>query len=115
MANNVTPIVEAQLVPAAAGALHSASGTQKIKVTGAVCADQGTAASTLTVWLVPVSGARANGNRIIKDKAFTASQSIILKELIGRVLKIGTVIHAQATAGTDLTIQIDGVYFTDPT
>jgi len=116
MANDTKPIVAMQHVPLAAAAAHTASATQKTKITGAQCTDQATGASTLTLWLVPDAGARANSNRIVNAKPFTAAQSLTITELIGRILPIGTTIHWQASvAGTDLSMQIDGVLFTDPT
>lgn len=115
MANTTKAIVPIQAVPAAAGAAHTAEA-QKIKITGAQCTDQATGASTLTVWLVPAAGARANSNRIVNAKVFTAGQSLTISELIGRILDVGTVVHWQASAaGTDLSMQIDGVVFSDPT
>ena len=62
----------------------------------------------LSVNLVPVGGAPADGNLIMKTRSVAPNETYRCPELIGHVLEASGFISTLASAATSLTIRADG-------
>lgn len=108
-------LVAMQLVPDSSTAIYTGDATRKTKITQATITEQaGAGTVTLQLWLVPDAGSTSNDNRLYNTQSISSNAVDFLDKLEGKILSAGTDIYAQASAANELSIQITGTVFEDP-
>lgn len=115
MAFSAQELIASEYLTNTAGAVTTAETALKMKITKFLVTEQAGAGNSITVWLVPSGGSRGNDNRVINTQAITSNSTTSLDDLVGKIIPVGSVLHAQAGSGTtDVSIVIDATKYSDP-
>lgn len=95
-----------QVATSAAVIVFGSTSTRTIDA-ASVC-NTSASAATISLWLVPSAGSAADGNALIEALSVNAGETVILSTLINHAIPANSTIHAQASAGTSLTLIMSG-------
>lgn len=110
-----TPVTaQSQLGTSAAAVLTAATG-ERIYVSKVVACNTSGASRAFSAWLVPPSQSATNARALILSRTLGASQPLAtedVRELSGLVLDAGWSLQMSASAGSSITVTVQGVSIT---